>query len=176
MLMVDLGVAIWWAGACGRRGGWVLADPCCGPPRQNPASLRTYQRTGIERATDVHSRAGAERTGHAGQSISKIYTTPLFFKMAQNLDLRCVLISDPGTLGAGAKTRLRTPKAVAYHEQPDYCRFMIGHSFGRMESRIKEFTPHCVCRPCMGCRTRRAVSKSHIRPSPPLFFKMAQKA
>ena len=55
-----------------------------------------------------------------GQSISKIYTTPLFFKMAQNLDLRCVLISDPGTLGAGAKTRLHTPKAVTYHEQPHY--------------------------------------------------------
>ena len=75
---------------------------------------------------------------------------PLFVKMAQNLDLRCVLISDPGTLGAGAKTRLHTPKAVTYHEQPQYCRFMIGHSLGRMESRIKEFTPHCVCRPaCM---------------------------
>ena len=28
----------------------------------------------------------------------------------------------------------------------DYCRFMIGHSLGRMESRIKKFTPHCVCR------------------------------
>ena len=57
------------------------------------------------------------------------------------------LISDPGTLGAGAKTRLHTPKAVTYHEQPHYCRFMIGHSLGRMESRIKTFTPHCVCRP-----------------------------
>ena len=75
--------------------------------------------------------------------------TLLFIKMAckQNLDLRCVLISDPGTLGAGAKTRLHTPKAVTYHEQPHYCRFMIGHSVGRMESRIKKFTPHCVCRP-----------------------------
>ena len=68
------------------------------------------------------------------------------------------------TLGAGAKTRLHTPKAVTYHEQPHYCRFMIGHSLGRMESRIKKlvwygmvdvcdgylaaeasgFTPHCV--------------------------------
>ena len=38
----------------------------------------------------------------------------------QNLDLRCVLISDPSTLGAGAKTRL--------------------------ESRIKKFTPHCIYR------------------------------
>ena len=25
-----------------------------------------------------------------------------------------------------------TPKAVAYHEQSHYCRFMIGHSLGRM--------------------------------------------
>ena len=71
-----------------------------------------------------------------------------FVKMAckQNLDLRCVLISDPGTLGAGAKTRLHNPKAVTYHEQPHYCRFMIGHSLGRVESRIKKFTPHCICR------------------------------
>ena len=45
-----------------------------------------------------------------------------FFTMAckQNLDLRCVLISDPSTLDAGAQTRLK--------------------------SRIKKFTPHCVCR------------------------------
>ena len=48
-------------------------------------------------------------------------TSPLFSKMAQNLDLRCVLILDPSILCAGAKTRL--------------------------ESRIKKFTPHCVCRP-----------------------------
>ena len=40
-------------------------------------------------------------------------------KMAQNLDLRCVLRSDPGTLGAGAKPRL--------------------------ESSIKKCTPHCIC-------------------------------
>ena len=50
-------------------------------------------------------------------------------------------------MGAGAKIRLHTPKAVAYHEQPHYCRCMIGHSLGRMASRIKKFTPHCVCRP-----------------------------
>ena len=53
-----------------------------------------------------------------------------------------VLISDPGTLVAEAKTRLHTPKAVTYYEQPDYCRFMIGHSLERMESRKKKFTPH----------------------------------
>ena len=115
----------------------------------------------------------------AGQS-QILNRAPFFFKMAckQNLDLRCVLISDPGTLGAGAKTRLEsriknftphcvcrsfcsrtllwrvrrlcppipantfappylqtplpphTPKAVTYHEQSHYCRFMIGHSLG----------------------------------------------
>ena len=55
-------------------------------------------------------------------TILKFIPPLLFFKMAckQNLDLRCVLISDPGTLGAGAKTRLHTPKAVSYYEQPNY--------------------------------------------------------
>ena len=37
------------------------------------------------------------------------------------LDLRCVWISNPSTLGAGVKTRL--------------------------ESRIQMFTPHCICSP-----------------------------
>ena len=54
---------------------------------------------------------------------------------------------DPSTLGAGAKTRLHTPKAVTYHEQYHTLYIMIGHSLGRMESRIKERTPHCICRP-----------------------------
>ena len=67
------------------------------------------------------------------------------------------------TLGAGAKTRLHTPKAVTYHEQPHYCRFMIGHSLGRTESRIKEFTPHCVCRPCDGPRARRLLRNRQDR-------------
>ena len=66
---------------------------------------------------------------------SKSNIAPLFFKMAQNLDLRCVLVSAPWVLG---------PKHVSI--RPHYCRFMIGHSLGRMESRIKKFTPHCVCR------------------------------
>ena len=50
-------------------------------------------------------------------------STPLFFNMAckQNLDLRCALISGPTTLGSWAKTRL--------------------------ESRIKKFMPHCICKP-----------------------------
>ena len=33
-----------------------------------------------------------------------------------------------------------TPKAVTYHEQSHYCRFMIGHSLGRMD--ISFFLPH----------------------------------
>ena len=28
--------------------------------------------------------------------------------------------------------KIHTPKAVTYHEQSHYCRFMIGHSLGRM--------------------------------------------
>ena len=36
---------------------------------------------------------------NSGQSIPNSYVTPLFFKMAQNLDLRCVLVSAPWVLG-----------------------------------------------------------------------------
>ena len=43
----------------------------------------------------------------------------------------------PKVLGSDSKTRLHTPKAVPYHEQPHYCRFMIGHSLGRMESSCR---------------------------------------
>ena len=57
-----------------------------------------------------------------GASILTLTSRSLIFKMAHNLDLRCVLISDPSTLGPGAKIRL--------------------------ESRIKQLTPHCVCRQC----------------------------
>ena len=54
----------------------------------------------------------------SGRSISNSNIAPfLYFKMVQNLDLRCVLISDPSTLVAGAKARLHTPKAVTYHTQ-----------------------------------------------------------
>ena len=50
----------------------------------------------------------------------KCYHRSSFFSKwlcKQNLDLRCVLISDPRTLGAVSKTRLHTPKAVTYHKQ-----------------------------------------------------------
>ena len=94
-----------------------------------------------------------------GQSISNLSQT--YLKPISNLSLTSLLsffcqngaksgfemCFGPSTLGAGAKTRLHTPNAVTYHEQPHYCRFMIGHSLGRMESRIKKFTPHCICRP-----------------------------
>ena len=46
----------------------------------------------------------------------------------------------------GAKHCLHTPKAVTYHEQPHYCRFMIGHSLGRVESSIKRFKPPAWCK------------------------------
>ena len=57
----------------------------------------------------------------------------------QNLDLRCVLISDPGTLGAGAKTRL--------------------------ESRMKKFTPHCVCRSNISRSSKKTANSSRARAS-----------
>ena len=63
---------------------------------------------------------------------------PFFFpKIAckQNLDFRCVLISDPSTLGAGAKTRL--------------------------ESRIKKFTPHCIFRCPRSSQCCRACTATH---------------
>ena len=67
----------------------------------------------------------------------------------QNLDSRRVLVAfwdrwDPRTKGAGSKTRLHTPKAVTYHEQSHYCRIMIGHSLGRVESRCCAMLCHNV--------------------------------
>ena len=37
---------------------------------------------------------------------------------------------------------LHTPKAVTYHEEPHYCRFMIGHSLGRMDFAGTQRTCH----------------------------------
>ena len=54
-----------------------------------------------------NKRRGKQKQKQKGSKGLSQMTTPLpFFKMVQNLDLRCVLISDPSTLGAGAKTRL----------------------------------------------------------------------
>ena len=79
---------------------------------------------------------GGAGSAEARASQSQILTSlPLFSKRlaSKNLDLRCAMISDPRTLGAGAKTCL--------------------------ESRTKKFTPHCICRPskrrqcCSTCLT-----------------------
>ena len=51
----------------------------------------------------------------------------------QNLDSTRVLVGTVGTVGTrhqrcwDSKRHLHTPKAVTYHEQSHYCRFMIGH-------------------------------------------------
>ena len=64
----------------------------------------------------------------------------------QNLDLRRVLAPAPKVLGSDIKTHLHTPKGVAYHEQSHYCRFTIGHSLARMESRCYAISIlHSVC-------------------------------
>ena len=53
-----------------------------------------------------------ERDGEAFRRIGQwsSISLPFFFKMAQNLDLRCGLLSDPNTFGAGAK----------YFSNPEY--------------------------------------------------------
>ena len=79
-------------------------------------------------------------TGNRGVVGCALTSTTLFQNTcSENLDLRCVLV--PAPLVRRGKTRLHTPKAVTYHEQPHCCRFMIGHSLGRMESRLKKFKP-----------------------------------
>ena len=47
----------------------------------------------------IHPNIKQARVKFDGAVLPRI--APFFVKMAQNLDLRCVLISDPGTLGAG---------------------------------------------------------------------------
>ena len=44
--------------------------------------------------------------------------------------------TDPAYVNANKGVHgTHTLKAVTYHEQSQYCRFMIGHSLGRIESR-----------------------------------------
>ena len=115
---------------------WIPKD-WCNPndPTDCEGTSGDHRRTAQRRWGDVpgYSRWSAyhtyqwawQRPVHEhGPASSNSYTTPLFFKMAckQTYDSRCVLISDPstldpGTLGAGAKACLHTPKAVTYHEQ-----------------------------------------------------------
>ena len=61
-------------------------------------------------------------------SQSQIHNAP-FFQNGLQAKSGFEMCFGLGTLGAGAKTRLHTPKAVTYHE-----------------FRLKEFTPHCVYR------------------------------
>ena len=46
-----------------------------------------------------------------------LHRAPFFSKWRNIWIWECVLISDPGTFGCWAKTRLHTPKAVSYHGQ-----------------------------------------------------------
>ena len=62
------------------------------------------------------------------------------------------LILDPSTLGGGAKPRLHTPKAVTYHGEPHYCRFMIGHGLGRMDHYCRFMIGHGLGRMDHYCR------------------------
>ena len=73
----------------------------------------------------------AHRQGLYWARQSKILTSrPLFFQNGAKSGFE--MCFGPSTQGAGAKTRL--------------------------ESRIKKFTPHCICRPCTLERTRRTRS------------------
>ena len=57
---------------------------------------------------------------------------------------------------------IHTPKAVAYHKQSHYCRFMIGHSLGRMGHYCRLMIGHSLVRmggpntkaPCTGWQAR----------------------
>ena len=87
---------------------------------QTAAAMKTYS----------PSKLPASQTQH-------LKSRPFFFQNGAKSGSE--MCSGPSTLGlgAGAKTRLHTPKAVTYHEQPQYSRCI----------QNKEFTPHCVCRP-----------------------------
>ena len=83
-----------------------------------------------------------------GWSITNNTSPHLVQHGAENRGVALVLHPSTHVPGAGCKTRLHTPKAVTYHEQSHHCRFMIGHSLGRMESRIcnnTNATPRFMC-------------------------------
>ena len=88
-----------------------------GGTRMSPEHDDLLQR--ISRLSESMSSASSSTLVCCHCNLSFLTSLPCFFKTAckQNLDLRCVLISDPSTQGAGAKTRLKP--------------------------RIKKFTPHC---------------------------------
>ena len=79
-----------------------------------------------------------------GLALPNSYTAPLFFfKMAckQNSDCRCVLVPAPcfqhlGCCGQNTSCEVLGPKHVLSGAGAKTC----------LESRIKKFTPHCICR------------------------------
>ena len=89
----------------------------------------------IRRLDENRDMLGAAQQG---QLTTHDNIAPPLFKMAckQNLDLRCVLISDPNTLGAGAKTRLKSQGEEVYatlHLQAPLVTMPL-------------VTPPCICR------------------------------
>ena len=62
----------------------------------------------------MRTRTSATWTSVMAHQFQILTPPPLFVKMAQNLDLRCVLISDPSTQGAGAKTCLESKHKDVY--------------------------------------------------------------
>ena len=110
----------------------------------DPSTLGAGAKTRLESRIKEFTPHCVYRQTHGNPSISNSYITPIFQNGAKSGFEMCF---GPRTLGAGAKTRLHTPKAVAYHEQPHYCRFMIGHSLGRMDIQNKEvYATLFVCR------------------------------
>ena len=106
-----------------------LNTPTCADSLPDGSVDSTRQRAQTAESTPDVLRARAHlpytatcadhNVSHAMAQMAAAYTQNKKMACEQNLDLRCVWISDPGTLGAGAKTRL--------------------------ESRIKNFTPQCIC-------------------------------
>ena len=126
---------------------------------KNYNALETGQSKLLEELKALRDQASQSQS-----LIQILITRPLFCQNGAKPGFE--MCFGPSTLGAGAKTRLHTPKAVTYHEQPHYCRFMIGHSLGRMESRIKEFTPPCVCRPSAATQPKRPDPRGGHRTRP----------
>ena len=99
-----------------------------------------------------------------GPPITHFYIAPLFVKtMAQKQGLRCVLISDPCTLGAGAKHVSNLARMKKFTAHCVCSQGKCGVNVFILESRrqgagakthlksrfcaiLTKFTPHCVCR------------------------------
>ena len=59
---------------------------------------------------------------------------------------------------------INTPKAVTYHKQSHYCRFMIGHSPGRMGGQ-RRCTSWVVIGPVPWCHSKERASRQGLAPS-----------